>query len=118
MGCGGGTDRPPPGYGLDDDALVVLCAEPGFAASVLPTLHDHCTQCHRPGATAPDLHDYDALMSAGGNLIVPEDCAGSLLFQVVTGLTDLQMPPSSYEPLTLEQIGCICAWIEAGAQDD
>ncbi len=121
-GCGAGTGRPLPGYGGDDDAAITSCDDPRFSVSVLPAFQLRCRQCHRSNAALGglSLEDHAAVLQGGqsGPAVVPGDCAGSLLYQLVGGQGQPAMPPTGYERVPDEDIACICAWIEEGALDD
>ena len=120
--CGTGTTRPADAD--DDSAFLIdgLCADPSFSRSVLPVLQQRCSQCHRPNAALGglSLHSHEGVMDGGlsGAVVVPGDCAGSLLYQAVSGQASSAMPPTGYERLGDADVSCICEWIERGAPDD
>jgi uncharacterized membrane protein len=121
-GCGGGTGRPPPGYGEDEGAAIGGCDDPSFATAVLPVLHGRCGQCHRPnaGLGGLSLHEYGAVLQGGhsGPVVVPGSCAESLIYLLTSGNALPSMPPEGYVGLTEDELDCLCAWIDAGALDD
>ncbi len=119
VGCGDGTDRPPPGYGADDDAAITTCDDPRYGVAVQPVFQARCGQCHRPNAPLGglSLHEYQAVMAGGqsGPVVIPERCAESLLYQLIAGQALPAMPPPGYERVPAADGACLCAWIEEGA---
>lgn len=124
IGCGTGTERPPPG--ADDDSvsgLAALCDDGSFGQVVQPIFDRYCEQCHRPGGALGDLdlQSWSAVVLEGGlsgPAVVLGDCEGSLLYQRVAGQSASPMPPIGYGQLIDEEIACICLWIEDGCPDD
>ena len=89
---------------------------------MLPLLQTRCSQCHRPNAELGglSLHEHAAVMEGGqsGPAVEPGNCAGSLIYQLTSGLGQPSMPPTGYEKLSGEELGCLCVWIADGALDD
>ncbi len=124
LGCGSGTERPPPGA-LDDDSagLSALCADASFSEMVQPTLQRYCLQCHSSTWAGGDfsVQSWTSIVVEGGlsgPVVLPGDCGSSLLYQRVSGQTASPMPPVGYGSLADEEIACLCLWIEDGCLDD
>jgi uncharacterized membrane protein len=124
LGCGSGTERPPPGA-LDDDSagLSALCADASFSEVVHPTLQRYCLQCHSNTWAGADfsVQSWSSIVVDGGisgDVVIPGDCGGSRLYQRVTGQTASPMPPVGYGSITDEEAACLCLWIESGCPDD
>lgn len=113
--CGEGTTRPPPGAGGDD-----LCHDARYSVTIQPLFDQYCRQCHRAGVDSGglDLESHAGTLGGGlsGAAVVPGDCEGSLLFQMVAHEAQPFMPPS--ESISAGDVDCICTWIDAGALDD
>jgi hypothetical protein len=94
-------------------------ASPDFTREVAPLLAKYCTGCH--GADEPEgdlsLHTFAALQKGGahGTLISPGKADESLLLQVLTGKSDITMPPEDSEQPTDGEIATLRAWVDAGA---
>ena len=120
--CGTGTERPLPGTTGDPSALIEACEEPSYASTIQPIFDASCLQCHWANAALGglELQSYQGVMAGGvsGASVVPGDCAGSDLFQRVSGQDASAMPPVGYQPLGEDEVACICAWIAQGCLDD
>jgi mono/diheme cytochrome c family protein len=91
-----------------------------FEAQIQPILAERCFTCHGPENQKSGLRlDLQETAMHGGDTgaaIVPGDPDNSLLIQLVSGVEpDRQMPPKG-DPLTVEQIAVLKAWIAAGAE--
>ena len=93
-----------------------------FDRDVRPILETSCLRCHGP--EKPKSHfrlDNRESALKGGNEndddIVPGDSSKSpLIHYVARQVPDLEMPPTGKgEPLTMEQVGLLRAWIDQGA---
>jgi len=124
LGCGEGTERPPPG--ADDDSAggwAGSCDDASFGEVVQPILVRHCQQCHRPGGALGDLDltSWSSVVLEGGvsgPAVVPGDCEGSLVYERISGQTSSPMPPVGYGQLSNGEVACICLWIENGCLAD
>ncbi len=93
-----------------------------FARDIQPIFETSCFRCH--GIEKPKSHfslaTRESALKGGDNGvdIIPGDSAHSPLSHYVARLVeDMEMPPPGKgEPLTLEQIGLLRAWIDQGAQ--
>ncbi len=91
-----------------------------FAADIRPIFEASCFRCH--GATKPkgkfSLATRETALKGGneGIDIIPGDSAKSPLIHYVARLVpEMEMPPPDKgEPLTVEQIGLLRAWIDQG----
>ncbi|MCS6851916.1 MAG: hypothetical protein NZ700_12200 [Gemmataceae bacterium] len=95
-------------------------APPDYAEHVAPIFHQHCVECHnateREGKLS--LETYADLVKGGrrGSAIVPGDSGKSLLIRLVEGKAKPVMPPpKTHEPLPVDRIAVLRAWIDAGA---
>jgi hypothetical protein len=91
-----------------------------FRSDVYPILTNSCYECHGPEKQKGGLRfDQKAAALKGGDsgpAIVPGKSGESLLIQAVTGSKpDLERMPKKRDPLTLEQISVLRAWIDQGA---
>jgi len=120
-GCGIGTERPLPGSGDDSFGLTGECDDASYDLAIQPLFDATCLQCHWANAALGglDLQSYGGLLAGGvsGAAVVPGDCAGSLLYQRVAGLSASPMPPLGYPDLADAEVDCICLWIAEGAPD-
>jgi len=96
-----------------------------FDHDIRPILETSCLRCHGP--QKPKSHfrlDNRPAALAGGdentNDIVPGDSAKSLLVSYVARqVPDMEMPPTDRgDPLTPQQVGLLCQWIDQGANWD
>jgi hypothetical protein len=90
-----------------------------FAKDVRPIFATRCYGCHGPEKQKSDyrLDDRERALHGGsiGGAIVAGDGLHSPLIQYVAGAHDeVHMPPKG-EPLTLEQVRILRAWIDQGA---
>ena len=91
-----------------------------FAKDIQPIFEANCVKCH--GAEKQKgglrLDNKEAALKGGENhapAIKPKNSADSPLIQFVAGLVpDLKMPQKG-DPLSVEQIGLLRAWIDQGA---
>ncbi|MEO8271312.1 MAG: DUF1549 domain-containing protein, partial [Aureliella sp.] len=91
-----------------------------FVTDVQPILREHCFECHAAGNEEAGLNlslrsrvfeggEHGAVLVAGNSL-------ASSLLHLVSGVDEERlMPPADHEPLTVEQVGLIRAWIDQGA---
>jgi hypothetical protein len=92
-----------------------------FVKDVQPILSSRCYECHGEKKQKAELRwDVKSIALKGtehGPVIVPGQSAQSLMVQLVAGLKgdDARMPARG-EPLTMEQIGILRAWIDQGAK--
>lgn len=118
--CGTGTDRPLPGEG-DGFGLTGECDDASYELAIQPIFDAACLQCHWANAALGglDLQSYGGVMGGGvtGAAVVPGDCAGSLLYQRITGQAASPMPPLGYPGLADAEVACICQWIAEGTPD-
>ena len=93
---------------------------PNFERDVLPILTKHCVSCHGPDKQKGGLrldHRADAIKGGDtGKAIVPGKPAASLLLKKLVAEDAKERMPPSRDPLTVEQIRTLTAWIEAGAK--
>lgn len=103
-------------------ASVVIAQQPGLAApaadtptfsrDIAPIFFDHCTECHRPGQTAPmSLLNYES--------------ARPWSRAILKAVTSRKMPPWGADPaigtfahdpsLSEEEVATIARWVDAGA---
>ncbi|HEV8605108.1 MAG TPA: PSD1 and planctomycete cytochrome C domain-containing protein [Tepidisphaeraceae bacterium] len=91
-----------------------------FQRDVQPILKSTCYQCHGPDKQKGKLRlDSKSLALHGGKsgkAIVPGHSADSALIQRLTTKDEDERMPQDRDPLTLEQIALIRAWIDQGAQ--
>lgn len=95
-----------------EEIEVPVPAEISFANDIQPLFTASCIQCH-PAFSAPDLtvgNSYAAITN--GTYIVPNDVAGSLLYQRMIG-NGAVMPQAG--PLETAKLNLVKAWIEKGA---
>ena len=92
-----------------------------FTKDVQPILKKSCQTCH--GAEKPKgeyrLDSRASALKGGENYtpaIKPGDSAGSPLIHLVAGLVPDSKMPAKGDPLTVEQIGLLRAWIDQGAK--
>ena len=101
-------------------AKPLSAAEVDFIADVRPILQQHCYACHGQEKQSSGLRlDIKSEAFKGGDgwgpFVVAGDPAASPLIELVTeDDADSRMPPSG-EPLSVEQIATLTAWIEQGA---
>ncbi len=92
-----------------------------FARDIQPIFAAKCYACHGPQKQKAQFRlDRKADALKGGDShapdIIPGKSADSPLIHFVAGLVpDMQMPQKG-EPLTMEQVGLLRAWIDQGAQ--
>ncbi|NOS69580.1 MAG: hypothetical protein HOP33_06590 [Verrucomicrobia bacterium] len=92
-----------------------------FATDIKPIFEHNCIRCH--GAVRPKgkfrIDDYASLLKGGRNgpAVSPGDSTNSPLIQMVARLDpDSAMPPEDKgEPLTMEQVSLLRAWVDQGA---
>lgn len=92
-----------------------------FRESIAPLLKENCVKCHGGGKTRGglDLTTREALLKGGedGQVVVPGNARGSLLYRLVAHLDEPHMP--SKEPkLPADAIAQIARWIDLGAPYD
>lgn len=85
---------------------------------VVAVLREKCFSCHNADKTEGGLNmtTYAALMAGGGSgeVVVPGDPNGSLLYKVVTHAEEPVMPPNSGKiPVDMQNV--LKGWIAAGA---
>lgn len=88
-----------------------------FESKVRPILQEHCVSCHGPEKQKSALRlDTGEGLHAGGSrgpVVVPGAPEASLLYQVVAGIGDLEMPPAG--PLSQEDVAVLKQWLTEGA---
>lgn len=95
-----------------EEISVPVPTEISFANDIQPIFTESCVQCH-PAFSAPDLtvgNSYAAITN--GTYIVPNDVAGSLLYQRMIDNAN-PMPPNG--KLATAKLNLVKAWIEKGA---
>lgn len=86
-----------------------------YAKDIQPLWSEDCINCHKPGATAPDLtagNSYVAL-TANNKYVVPGNAANSRLYKALLGQGAPLMPPSG--ETTATEIALVEKWINDGA---
>lgn len=108
--------------------LVLLCLGnlgiaadiPDFQADVLPVFRKYCNGCHNDKEEAGGLvlEDYAQTLKGGdtGVVIKPGESAASVLWKVVSGQADPQMPPATSEQPKPAELAVLKRWIDAGAK--
>ena len=90
-----------------------------FVDDIQPLLTEKCIECHGTNMAAAGLrlHERESAMRGGdsGAVILPGDSAASSLIWMVSGTEDGKRMPLTGEPITLDQIGLLRAWIDQGA---
>ena len=89
-----------------------------YSSEIQPIFDSNCISCHNGSHnTGLDLRSYDAVMSGSndGMVIVPNDMAGSLLYQLIG---DGSMPSGNNPDLTDNEVSIIGEWIDEGALDN
>src|SRR5258708_31324712 len=91
-----------------------------YVQDIKPILSRRCYACHGAFKQKNDLRlDTAALAIQGGSngaAIVPGKSDESLLIDAVTGADGVKKMPPEGEPLTVEQIAKLRAWIDQGAK--
>jgi hypothetical protein len=92
-----------------------------YVRQVRPILQKACYECHGPTKSKGQLRLHERTLVLKGNVsrpavIVPGKSADSLLVQRILGLGDEDRMPLDAEPLSLESIDLIRAWIDQGAE--
>ncbi len=99
---------------------VAADAPPDFNTKVLPLFNRYCTSCHNA-----DDHDgklvlesYADLLKGGkrGAEVVAGHSEQSRLVRVLSGETNLVMPPKDNEKPKPDEVAMLKAWIDAGAK--
>ena len=109
------------GQGVDADELeldvaptqVLVPAEPTFFRHITPILDAHCWSCHGEGAdAATPLVEYDAIVGYGAELRegLLEGDAPHRLVDANKECVELE----GLRPMSLDEIGTIVQWIDAG----
>jgi mono/diheme cytochrome c family protein len=114
------ASRGPAGGDLHTDGAI----DPSFADDIMPIFEESCVSCHGepdesgfPYTEAGlSLMSYEDLMKGSefGSVIEPGNPDDSYLLEMVAN-GDM---PDEGDPLTVEQIELIRAWIEAGAENN
>ena len=91
-----------------------------YSKEVKPILQSKCILCHGPLRNEGGLRlDYSGGIAKGGDRgpsVIANDLAGSLLIQVIEGVsTDIKRMPEDEEPLSETQIQILRQWITEGA---
>src|SRR5947209_8784225 len=104
-----------------EGAIATQPMEADFIRDIGPIFVAHCVKCH--GADKREnglrLDTGSAVLRGGDNgpAVVPGNSAESLLFQAVTGTSDLvSKMPLKAKPLSEAQIALVGRWIDAGAK--
>jgi len=106
-------------------SLAVQAAEDAPAVDYLreikPILTKHCAGCHGTKKQEGGLRlDTAAFVVAGGDsgpAVVAGKAGESRLVQAISGAADVsKMPPEDRPQLSVEQIGLLRRWVEAGAK--
>lgn len=99
--------------GVSHDAATL------FIEVVQPTVKQQCVGCHGEGNTFSelDLRTRESMLKGGkrGPALMPGRATDSLLFQVLDGHPDLQMPPGDGKQLPAETVLAVRRWIDGGA---
>jgi hypothetical protein len=105
---------PPPIAPAQQEAAVT------YQDHVLPILTTHCLGCHNADKKKGDLDlsSYSAALAGGGSgeLASPGDSSGSMLFKVVTHLSEPKMPPKKPK-ISDAEIAVLKKWIDGGLID-
>jgi len=90
-----------------------------FRTDIQPILAKNCQSCHQGGAAPADLRlDTPQGLSQGsisGKIVVPGKSSESLLVQRIIDPSGVRMPLNG-QPLSMDEIGLIRAWIDQGAK--
>src|SRR5258708_29050344 len=91
-----------------------------YVQDIKPILSRRCYSCHGALKQKNDLRLDTAALAikggSGGAAIVPGKSDESLLIEAVTGADGVKKMPPEGEPLTIEQIAKLRAWIDQGAK--
>ncbi len=86
-----------------------------FSKDILPIFETSCVGCH--GGQNPQagltINDHEFLLS--GKFVIPQKPDESSIYQVISGISEKQMPPKPLPPLEEEQVELIKQWIAQGA---
>lgn len=91
-----------------------------FVSDIEPIFKASCVSCHGPEKQKSGYRlDSKAAAFRGGETytapLIPGDSAASPLLHLVAGLVPDSKMPAKGEPLSVEQIGLLRAWIDQGA---
>ena len=90
-----------------------------FRTDIQPILAKNCQSCHQGGAAPADLRldTPQGLLqgSISGKIVVPGKSSESLLVQRIIDPSGVRMPLNG-QPLSMDEIGLIRAWIDQGAK--
>ncbi len=91
--------------------------EVSFECEVLPIFQSNCTMsaCHNSSDKEAefDFSNYDGIMKA----VTPNEPKSSEIYNVITDMWFVTMPPSPHNVLSKEQRTKIAVWIEQGAKN-
>ncbi|WP_395051570.1 hypothetical protein [Flavobacterium sp.] len=100
---------------LPADKVGTLPEVVSYSKDIQPLWSEDCINCHKPGATAPDLtsaNSYSAL-TLNSKYVIPGNAAGSKLHKSLMGDGAAQMPTSG--KWSDSKIALVDKWINAGA---
>lgn len=96
-----------------------LYGEVDFVKEIQPIFRDRCYDCHgaetREAGLRLDQRGNAFAGSDSGQVIIPENAAESLLFQLVSGEDEDRLMPPDGENLTAAELSLIEKWIDEGA---
>lgn len=107
---------------------TLFCAAPALADDapvtyidhVRPILQQHCFTCHGPDKQSGGLNlsNYAALMGGGsaGEVVSPQDVAGSSLVGVMDHTRQPTMPPNT-QPIDAAKIEVVRQWVAQGCRE-
>ena len=91
-----------------------------YADHVRPILQQHCFTCHGPDKQSGGLNlsNYAALMGGGsaGEVVSPQDVAGSSLVGVMDHTRQPTMPPNA-QPIDAAKIEVVRQWVAQGCRE-
>jgi len=106
---------------VDASKLPPVAKAFDFDQDIRPIFESRCVECHgaekQKGKFRLDARDYLLAGGENGEAVKPGKSAESPLIHFVARLDeDLAMPPKKDKALTVEQVGKLRAWIDAGAR--
>jgi mono/diheme cytochrome c family protein len=103
----------------DEELPPAVDRKVDFVKDVKPLFAKHCLSCHGSKKQEAGLRlDQKAVALAGGDggeSILPENSAESLLIRYVAGIDENIVMPPKGDQLTKTQVGILRAWIDQGA---
>lgn len=97
-----------------------------YTADVAPILEKHCAACHKAGQQGTEesglkLDSYESVMNGSrfGRVVDPGSAKTSSLYILISGREELTVSmPHGKQPLAVEEIDTIRAWIDNGAVEN